>query len=212
MLCLLILYIKVYSRLRTTDFFRKLFMAIFICSQSFCQTSTERKSSKIFFSYFGLMSGLGPYTYIYWVRHLTCFFQLVLISWMVTLCSCLIWQIISFILPPNEYGCVYAWTPLGNIATDRVTKDVVFGNKRIIFSDEAYVDLGGYVNKQNCRIWGTENPHAYFENPTNPTRVTDRIFVHKNWQHLDGPTCHTAEATLYVLRPDFEDRIISRQR
>ena len=21
--------------------------------------------------------------------------------------------------------------------------------------------LGGYVNKQNCRIWGTENPHAY---------------------------------------------------
>ena len=23
----------------------------------------------------------------------------------------------------------------------------------------------GYVNKQNCRIWGTENPHAYIENP-----------------------------------------------
>ena len=30
--------------------------------------------------------------------------------WMVTLSSCLIWQIISFILSPNEYGCVYAWT------------------------------------------------------------------------------------------------------
>ena len=42
------------------------------------------------------------------------FFQLVLISWMATLSSCLIWQIISFILPPNEYGCVYAWTTLGN--------------------------------------------------------------------------------------------------
>ena len=27
----------------------------------------------------------------------------------------------------------------------------------IIFSDEAHFDLGGYVNKQNCRIWGTEN-------------------------------------------------------
>ena len=26
---------------------------------------------------------------------------------MVTLSPCLIWQIISFILPPNEYGCVY---------------------------------------------------------------------------------------------------------
>ena len=45
------------------------------------------------------------------------FFQLLLISWMVTLSSCLIWQIISFILSPHEYGCVYAWTTLGNIAT-----------------------------------------------------------------------------------------------
>ena len=33
---------------------------------------------------------------------------------MLTLSSCLIWQIISLILPPNEYGCVYAWTTLGN--------------------------------------------------------------------------------------------------
>ena len=24
-------------------------------------------------------------------------------------------------------------------------------------------DLGGYVNKQNCRIWGTGNPHAYID-------------------------------------------------
>ena len=28
--------------------------------------------------------------------------------------------------------------------------------KKIIFSDEAHFDIGGYVNKQNCRIWGTE--------------------------------------------------------
>ena len=38
------------------------------------------------------------------------FFQLVLISWTLTLSSCLIWQIMSFILPPNEYSCVYAYT------------------------------------------------------------------------------------------------------
>ena len=44
--------------------------------------------------------------------------------------------------------------------------------KKIIFSDEAYFDLGGYVNKQNCRIWDTENPHAYIEKPTHPKRVT----------------------------------------
>ena len=36
--------------------------------------------------------------------------------------------------------------------------------KKNIFSDEALFDLGGHVNKQNCRIWGTENPH--------PKRVT----------------------------------------
>ena len=29
--------------------------------------------------------------------------------------------------------------------------------------------FGGYVNKQNSRIWGTENPHAYI--PTHLKRV-----------------------------------------
>ena len=32
--------------------------------------------------------------------------------------------------------------------------------------------LIGYVNKLNCRIWGTENPHAYIEKPTRPKRAT----------------------------------------
>ena len=45
------------------------------------------------------------------------YFQLVPISCMVTPSSCLIWQIIRLILPLNKYGCVYAWTTLGNIAT-----------------------------------------------------------------------------------------------
>ena len=31
------------------------------------------------------------------------------------------------------------------------------------------------------------------------------------WIQQDGATCHTAEATLDVLRPVFEDRIISRR-
>ena len=29
--------------------------------------------------------------------------------------------------------------------------------KKIIFSNEAHFDLGGYVKKQSCSIWGTEN-------------------------------------------------------
>ena len=57
---------------------------------------------------------------------------------------------------------------LGNIATDRLTEDADFGKKKIIFSDEAHFDLGRYVKKQNYRIWGTENPHAYIEKPTHP--------------------------------------------
>ena len=45
--------------------------------------------------------------------------------------------------------------------------------QKIIFSDETYFDFGGYVNKQNYRIWSTENPHAYIEKPTHPSpRVT----------------------------------------
>ena len=44
--------------------------------------------------------------------------------------------------------------------------------KKIIFSDEAHFVLCGYVNKQNCRIWGTENPHAYIVKPTYPKGVT----------------------------------------
>ena len=35
-------------------------------------------------------------------------------------------------------------------ACDRLTEGADFGKK--IFSDETHFDLGGYVNKQNCRI------------------------------------------------------------
>ena len=43
--------------------------------------------------------------------------------------------------------------------------------QKIIFSDEAHFHLGGYVNKQNCRIWGTENSHVIIEKPMHPPRV-----------------------------------------
>ena len=54
----------------------------------------------------------------------------------------------------------------------RLTEDADVGKKKNIFSDKAHFDLGGYVNKQNCRIRGTENPYAYIGKPTHPKRVT----------------------------------------
>ena len=52
---------------------------------------------------------------------------------------------------------VYKLFSFAKWACDRLTEDADFG-KKIIFTDEAHFDL---VNKQNCRIWGTENMHAY---------------------------------------------------
>ena len=93
----------------------------------------------------------------YYFRHPKFFFQQVLTSWMVILSSCLIWQIISFILPLNVY--------------DDLQKMPILA-KEIIFPNEAHFDLGVYVNKRNCRIWDTENLHAYIDKPTHPKRVT----------------------------------------
>jgi hypothetical protein len=43
---------------------------------------------------------------------------------------------------------------------------------KIILSDEAHFHLSGFVNKQNCRIWGSENPRIIVEKPLYPQRVT----------------------------------------
>ena len=80
-------------------------------------------------------------------------------------------------LPDNQFYpsaeriwlCI-RWNNAGKWTCDQRTEDADFG-KNIIFSDKAHFDLGGYVNKQNCRIWGTENTHAYIEKPTHPKRV-----------------------------------------
>ena len=67
---------------------------------------------------------------------------------------------------------------------DRLVEDADFGKKTIIFSDETHFDLGGYLNKQNCRIWGTEIAHAYIEKSTYTKRVTVwcRFWVQRhNW-------------------------------
>ena len=49
--------------------------------------------------------------------------------------------------------------------------DVNFSNK-IFFSDEVHVTLGRDVNKQNYRIWSSENPQVNEEKPLHLETVT----------------------------------------
>lgn len=42
----------------------------------------------------------------------------------------------------------------------------------IFFSDEANFYLDGFVNKQNCRIWGSEKPRPNEEQPTSMAKIT----------------------------------------
>ena len=110
-------------------------------------------------------------------------------------------------LPPNEYDCVYVWTKLGSGPAIDLQKMPILA-KKIIFLDEAHFNLGGYINKQNCRIWNTENAHVYIKKPMHPKPVTvwcgfwsrdiighysqwrslsgyvERTFVHKNWREV----------------------------
>lgn len=44
--------------------------------------------------------------------------------------------------------------------------------KRIWFSDEAHFWMTGYVNKQNYRFWGSENPRIFETTTLKPQRIT----------------------------------------
>lgn len=41
----------------------------------------------------------------------------------------------------------------------------------IIFTDEAWFYLTGYINSQNTRTWATENPHEILESPLHPEKI-----------------------------------------
>ena len=51
---------------------------------------------------------------------------------------------------------------------------------KIIFFDHGHFDLGGYANKKNYRIWGTEKSHA---NAVKTSHCLVRILVQiwTNW-------------------------------
>ena len=43
---------------------------------------------------------------------------------------------------------------------------------KLIMSDEAHFHLNGFVNKQNCRFWGFENPRAIHQHELHPLKCT----------------------------------------
>ena len=139
-----------------------------------------------------------------------------------------------------------AWTTLGSGSAIDLEKKPILA-KKIIFSDEAHFNLGGYVNKlilshvehrkltqpkrvNNCCGFCSKaiTGPFFFENKQGEAVTVngDRYRIMLNeflftkieeenigniWFHLDGATWHTAEATLDVLSPVFEDCIISRR-
>ena len=64
----------------------------------------------------------------------------------------------NWIYPLNEIQCVFASLSWSAIDIQKMP----IGKKNHLLN-ETHFDLGWYVNKQNCRIWGIENPHAYIE-------------------------------------------------
>ncbi|GFW97418.1 uncharacterized protein TNCV_4990951 [Trichonephila clavipes] len=98
--------------------------------------------------------------------------------------------------------------------------------------DEAHFWLNGYVNKQNCRIWREANPQVYGETPLHPEKLTvwcalwaggiigPYFFKNDEGHNVTvngavvptrrGATCHTARATIDLLKDTFGDRLISR--
>ena len=166
----------------------------------------------------------------YRVRHQT-FFQLVLISWMVTLISCLIWQIISFILPLNEYGCVSNAFSLSGPAIDLQKMPIL--PKKSSFQMKLILILVGkadtpktshclvriLVQRHNWAIflrkWARSGCYSQWRSLSNHVergfvRIEEKD-IGNIWFQQDDAMCHTAKATLDVLRPVFKDRIISRR-
>ncbi|GFV29637.1 DUF4817 domain-containing protein [Trichonephila clavipes] len=92
-------------------------------------------------------------------------------------------------------------------------------HKRILFSDEEQFWLNGYANKQTAAFGVklihkcnnvTVNGDSYRAMITNFFIPELNNHVQKLWFQQDGATCHTARATIDLLKDTFGDRLISR--
>ena len=164
---------------------------------------------------------------------------------MVTLSSCLIWQRIRFILPPNEYG----WTMLVEQSLRSTYRRCRFWEKNHLFRwrtfwswlvcKQAKLSHLGHRKPERiqnktqakrvtvwCGFWsrgiigpfsfGNEQGKSVTVNGNRYRLLNEFLFtkieeedIANIWFQQDGTKCHTDEAKLDVLRPVFEDRLIS---
>ena len=54
-----------------------------------------------------------------------------------------------------------------------------------MMSDEAHFQLSGFVNKQNCRFWGSANPRIIYQRPLHPAKVM--VWCAVTAKHIIGP-------------------------
>ena len=84
-----------------------------------------------------------------------------------------------------------------------------------------------YISKQNCRIWGSENPNIVLQKPLRPLRVLFGVAceaealldyislrmkhflcieVHYVWFQKPSTHCHISQATIDLLCETFDGR------
>ena len=99
-----------------------------------------------------------------------------------------------------------------NLMLEKIDLGIININN-IWFSDEAHFHLNGYVNKQNWRHWGTENPHLAIATPAHPKRIT--VWCGMTSEVIIGPIFIdgnvTGEKYLELLERDFYPKIRHRR-
>lgn len=75
------------------------------------------------------------------------------------------------------------------------------------FSDEAWFHLSGYVNSQNYRTWGAENPHVFMETTLHPIKVG--VWVAMSRRRIIGPIFFQGTVTAEVYRNQIIDTFLN---
>ena len=84
----------------------------------------------------------------------------------------ILWRILhlDLHLHPYKVQLRQQLKPVDHSKRRRYVEWVLFN--KIFFSDEAHFILGGYANKQNCRIWGSVNIQVIEVRPLHPEKVS----------------------------------------